>query len=273
MGTMALLLFLMLLDKGTASSVAPVMAAHKRAKRARDRAKQTGHPADVAAANQAQAEADATQHAHDVSTGKTPPMTHTSTPTHLPAGIPASAPPWPQAMPRDLPPFPEGWEADQPPSSAVVQRANALLPQLWAYGPGTHKTEQTAGRWTTYLATAMPAGRKGVTAWRPRIVPATMPAPEPTSEITPSAPPSSVLVHSPAPGTFPTTTAQPTLRVGSSGPAVVSLQLRLGVPADGKFGPQTRNAVIAFQKSRGLSADGVVGRATWAALGASRAAA
>ena len=35
---------------------------------------------------------------------------------------------------------------------------------------------------------------------------------------------------------------------------------------DGKAGPQTVSAISAFQRSQGLKADGVVGRATWAAL-------
>ncbi|MCX7932278.1 MAG: peptidoglycan-binding protein [Rhodovarius sp.] len=36
--------------------------------------------------------------------------------------------------------------------------------------------------------------------------------------------------------------------------------------ADGIFGPRTRDALIAFQRSRGLAPDGVVGPRTWAAL-------
>lgn len=35
---------------------------------------------------------------------------------------------------------------------------------------------------------------------------------------------------------------------------------------DGIFGSQTRNAVISYQKSRGLSADGIVGCSTWRSL-------
>lgn len=45
---------------------------------------------------------------------------------------------------------------------------------------------------------------------------------------------------------------------------VVDLQNILGLkPADGIFGNNTHNAVIAFQKKNGLSPDGVVGPATW----------
>ncbi len=62
------------------------------------------------------------------------------------------------------------------------------------------------------------------------------------------------------------TAASPTLRVGSHGSAVVTLQRLLRVSADGAFGPRTRAAVIAFQRSRHLGADGVVGPRTWAAL-------
>src|SRR5713226_143654 len=65
----------------------------------------------------------------------------------------------------------------------------------------------------------------------------------------------------------------PTLRQGSSGPDVTNLQQKLkdlgfdpnGV--DGNFGPGTRDAVIAFQQSKGLQADGIAGPATLAALG------
>lgn len=35
---------------------------------------------------------------------------------------------------------------------------------------------------------------------------------------------------------------------------------------DGIFGTQTRNAVISYQRSRGLSADGIVGCNTWRSL-------
>jgi peptidoglycan hydrolase-like protein with peptidoglycan-binding domain len=56
-------------------------------------------------------------------------------------------------------------------------------------------------------------------------------------------------------------------RTSSRGGAVRLLQRRLGIAADGVFGPGTARAVRAFQKAHGLAADGVVGPGTWAALG------
>lgn len=63
------------------------------------------------------------------------------------------------------------------------------------------------------------------------------------------------------------------LKGGSSGPDVVKLQKRLKELGfnpgllDGDFGPATTAAVIAFQKSEQLLADGVAGPRTQAALG------
>jgi peptidoglycan hydrolase-like protein with peptidoglycan-binding domain len=48
---------------------------------------------------------------------------------------------------------------------------------------------------------------------------------------------------------------------------VKGVQSALKLPADGVFGRQTALAVRAFQREHGLKADGVVGPATWAALG------
>ena len=56
-------------------------------------------------------------------------------------------------------------------------------------------------------------------------------------------------------------------RARAAAPAVRLLQRRLGVAADGVFGPGTARAVRSFQRAHGLTADGVVGPATWAALG------
>lgn len=63
-----------------------------------------------------------------------------------------------------------------------------------------------------------------------------------------------------------------TLKFGNKGPDVVVLQNRLNMlkfpcgPADGDFGPRTREAVKAFQAARGLVVDAIVGKNTWKAL-------
>jgi peptidoglycan hydrolase-like protein with peptidoglycan-binding domain len=62
------------------------------------------------------------------------------------------------------------------------------------------------------------------------------------------------------------------LRFSDRGPAVALLQLALGragfgpLETDGIFGLRTQEALRRFQLARGLSADGVAGRATHEAL-------
>lgn len=73
--------------------------------------------------------------------------------------------------------------------------------------------------------------------------------------------------------------ALPTLRVGSANPSVKNLQVtfntwskQLGRPdfytgtVDGKFGPKTQAAVMAFQGAVGITVDGIVGPVTWNAI-------
>ncbi len=63
------------------------------------------------------------------------------------------------------------------------------------------------------------------------------------------------------------------LRIGSSGSAVTRLQQQLLAAGfdpggiDGHFGQQTRSAVIAFQRARGLGVDGIAGNETLRAIG------
>ena len=64
----------------------------------------------------------------------------------------------------------------------------------------------------------------------------------------------------------------PLLKVGSSGAAVLTLQTKLRSrnfnpgSIDGIFGRDTKQALINFQRSVGLSPDGIAGKNTWAAL-------
>lgn len=66
----------------------------------------------------------------------------------------------------------------------------------------------------------------------------------------------------------------PMLRQGMKGEAVRAAQFLLNGRycscgmwgADGEFGPQTKSAVLAFQRRTGLEADGIIGPQTWAKL-------
>lgn len=65
-----------------------------------------------------------------------------------------------------------------------------------------------------------------------------------------------------------------TLKKGSKGDEVKTLQKLLKIDVDGDFGPKTEAAVIAFQKAHAKEcgdADGIVGAKTWAALGVKEA--
>lgn len=60
-------------------------------------------------------------------------------------------------------------------------------------------------------------------------------------------------------------------RLGSTGPDVRNVQRRLRqrgwrIDVDGIYGRKTRDVVLAFQREKGLTADGIVGPTTWRAL-------
>jgi hypothetical protein len=142
MGTLALLVFFMLLAKKGEKAGTAVVAP-------------PGTPSAAVpaqrAAQQAQASATAlqTQAKAQAAAARTPPA-------------------WPQVVPAGLPPFPSGWTANWSPPQAVVTRAWQLLNQLWASGSGTKKFEQTAGRWIAYVASPMAGGKRGVVAYTPK---------------------------------------------------------------------------------------------------------
>lgn len=91
-----------------------------------------------------------------------------------------------------------------------------------------------------------------------------------------STPTASLLPSSSGPGATGvssiTTDRTTWVRDGASGTTVADLQQKLKDagfdpgPLDGKFGPQTRAAVLAFQQSKGIQVDGIVGPETRAAL-------
>ncbi|BAY42851.1 peptidoglycan-binding domain 1 [Scytonema sp. HK-05] len=67
------------------------------------------------------------------------------------------------------------------------------------------------------------------------------------------------------------TISEPILRIGSEGADVKRLQEYLNahgyhIAADGIFGAKTEAAVQDFQRSHGLTPDGIVGHNTWAAI-------
>jgi peptidoglycan hydrolase-like protein with peptidoglycan-binding domain len=196
-------------------------------------------------------------------TGSWQPPPEITVPVHPAGYTPASyTPAWPAVVPSSLPRFPgPGWEFDEPPPPSVQRRAGQLVAPLWARGKGASKIEQTAGRWIAYQAQIMASGRQGVVAYRLRPAPSPILPVSVTPQLTPASSPS------------PTTVLRmPTLRLGmgmppsAPSPDVMAAQKRLGVVADGRFGPGTQSAVMALQRRRGLVADGVIGPLTWNAL-------
>ncbi|MFC7457045.1 S-layer homology domain-containing protein [Brachybacterium sp. GCM10030267] len=57
-----------------------------------------------------------------------------------------------------------------------------------------------------------------------------------------------------------------TLASGARGDDVYAVQVKVGATADGKFGPQTRAAVMRYQREQGLPATGIVDMRTWARI-------
>jgi len=56
------------------------------------------------------------------------------------------------------------------------------------------------------------------------------------------------------------------LKIGSAGPDVVTLQNKLGLKADGKFGPNTEKAVERFQLDKNLAVSGIVDNDMWSLI-------
>lgn len=91
--------------------------------------------------------------------------------------------------------------------------------------------------------------------------------PAPVVPVVPAAPAPSVAptAYTPTPPVAPVVRA--TIKEGSRGADVKVLQGKLGVTADGIFGPLTKKAVIGFQVKHELEANGIVDETVWKVIG------
>jgi len=137
--------------------------------------------------------------------------------------------------------------------------------QLDAYHRGVAAVLKHLGRDSTFCCGhkeyALPQGRKDdpdldMDAFRSSVA-AILNGSAPAPNLIPAVEPP------PTAGAAP---GRPTLRRGATGELVNQVQARVGVNADGKFGPKTEAALRAFQRNHGLVPDGIVGPKTWAAL-------
>jgi peptidoglycan hydrolase-like protein with peptidoglycan-binding domain len=136
--------------------------------------------------------------------------------------------------------------------------------QLEAYHRGVAAILKHLGKDETFCCGhkeyALPAGRKNdpsldMNAFRVAVS-AILNGAAPPVTLIPAAEPA-------RPGGQP---GRPTLRRGDSGAHVKEVQGKVGINADGKFGPRTEAAVRTFQRKHGLVSDGIVGPKTWKAL-------
>lgn len=140
--------------------------------------------------------------------------------------------------------------------------------QLDAYHRGVAAILKHLGKDSTFCCGhkeyALPKGRKDdptldMEIFRSAvaaIMDGTTPAPTPIPSVEPAAKPDG-------------SAARPTLRRGAEGELVKQVQTKLKVDVDGNFGPKTEASVRAFQRTHGLTPDGIVGPKTWATLDAS----
>lgn len=144
---------------------------------------------------------------------------------------------------------------DQSPSPAARAAAVALVAQL----------EKEAGKDLPVKghrdgkATECPGDL--VYGWLKSGMPVEASAPAPASKPEPAKP-------APKPAAKPV--KKPLVKRGSRGAAVQEVQRKLGLKADGIFGPNTEAAVKEFQRRHKAAgaADGIVGDKTWAVLAA-----
>ncbi|HEY4323819.1 MAG TPA: N-acetylmuramoyl-L-alanine amidase [Mucilaginibacter sp.] len=140
--------------------------------------------------------------------------------------------------------------------------------QLDAYHRGIAAILQQIGKGAEFCAGhkeyALPAGRKSdpdfdMDAFRAAV-----------SAILNNSAPAPNLIPAIEPSVPGQTAGRATLRRGlNNDPALVEIvQRRVGVPADGVFGPGTEAAIRAFQSASGAVPDGIIGPKTWASIDA-----
>jgi peptidoglycan hydrolase-like protein with peptidoglycan-binding domain len=130
------------------------------------------------------------------------------------------------------------------------------------FGPNTDAATRT---WQSSHGVAAD-GIVGPVTWAKALATFTTSAVPATPGVIPGV--STIPVSTSVPAPAPSATTHTQIGLGSSGPDVVAWQKIVGVPADGKFGPQTQAATRAWQSAHGLTPDGLVGPKTWtAALG------
>ena len=139
----------------------------------------------------------------------------------------------------------------------VLQSALRIAPADGAFGPQTQATVVAYQKSKKLSATGIVTSP----VWRALSADAAKPAPKPPKP-----------APKPAPKPVPKVTGKyaaydkVVLKVGSKGSAVKVLQSALKIaPADGDFGPQTKAKVVAYQKSKKLSATGIVTSSVWRA--------
>jgi peptidoglycan hydrolase-like protein with peptidoglycan-binding domain len=134
--------------------------------------------------------------------------------------------------------------------------------QLEAYHRGVAAILKHIGRGADFCAGhkeyALPAGRKSDPDFNMNVFR------QAVADILTGVTPAPVLIPAEAPATA-TKPARATLRRGlDNDPELVKIvQAKLGLTADGSFGPNTEAAVRAFQNQQGAIPDGIVGPKTW----------
>jgi cytoskeletal protein RodZ len=131
----------------------------------------------------------------------------------------------------------------------------------------TRRALVVAGILVVVLFVAVLAAAGVFSSGSPQVTP-----PLPTTPVTVAAPPSSTPLTTTPPATTAASPPTTTLKPGDTGSQVTALQNELTSlgyspgKADGTYGPATEQAVKNFQAAKGLTADGVVGPKTLAAL-------